>query len=254
PGELVGPDIEKWFRADRYGGKKGIVAQWLELHGGLAEAWVKDTGDALKGQTGKDKPGEAFVAQWPKDLPAAYNRLREAKPDKHSPEPADLAKPFFEGFLKDNAGFWPVLEDEKIGDKTRKKIGRTLEGTEIQSVFFEMWRQDHAEVPLEEVPADMVMASGSGLDPHITLDNARYQLKYRAAAAWADKIIKDRKIQADEARKQELRDRVHEDIVKLLNDHASAPLGGLVGVPLVNVLEINVALRERMTELAKALP
>jgi K+-transporting ATPase ATPase C chain len=251
PGELVGPDIEKWFRVNRYGGKEGIVAQWFELHGGLAEAWVKDVGDALKGQTEKDKPGEAFVAQWQKDQPASYRRWRQANPDQDSPEPADLAKPFFEGFLKDNVGFWPVLEDEKVGEKTIKKIGRTREGAEIQSVFFDLWRQDHAEVPLEEVAADMVMASGSGLDPHITLDNARYQLKYRVAGAWTDKLIKDRKIQADETRKKEIRDRVHKDIVQFLNDHASAPLGGLVGVPLVNVLEVNLALRDRMRELGE---
>jgi len=28
-----------------------------------------------------------------------------------------------------------------------------------------VWRQEHADADLEEVPADMVMASGSGLDP-----------------------------------------------------------------------------------------
>ena len=36
------------------------------------------------------------------------------------------------------------------------------------------------------------MASGSGLDPDITVDNARYQLKTRIARAQADKIISAR--------------------------------------------------------------
>ena len=34
-------------------------------------------------------------------------------------------------------------------------------------------------------------------------------------------------------------------IEQLLRDKSHAPLGGLVGVPLVNVLEVNLALKER---------
>jgi K+-transporting ATPase ATPase C chain len=95
------------------------------------------------------------------------------------------------------------------------------------------------------------MASGSGLDPHITLDNALYQASHRVADAWADRIIKEKKFQAGEARRKALHDRAHERIVKLLNEQASAPLGGLAGVPLVNVLEVNLALRDAMGQLAE---
>jgi K+-transporting ATPase ATPase C chain len=35
------------------------------------------------------------------------------------------------------------------------------EGTDIQSTFFDMWRQEHADADLEEVPAHMVMASNA---------------------------------------------------------------------------------------------
>ena len=102
-----------------------------------------------------------------------------------------------------------------------------------------MWLQEHPDVDLERVPADMVMASGSGLDPDITLANALWQLD-RVAAAWA------KKTGAGEAR-------MHHEIEQLLREKSHAPLGGLVGVPLVNVLEINLALKERYQKTAGGL-
>jgi K+-transporting ATPase ATPase C chain len=86
--------------------------------------------------------------------------------------------------------------------------------------------------PKKEVPADLVMASGSGLDPHITLMNAHYQLD-RVVDAWAKKTGK---------KPQEIRTIIE----KVLKEQASAPLGGLAGAPLVNVLEVNLALRDIM--------
>jgi K+-transporting ATPase ATPase C chain len=91
--------------------------------------------------------------------------------------------------------------------------------------------------PNKEVPADLVMASGSGLDPHITLQNARYQLD-RVVEAWA------KKTGAEPAK-------VRMAIEKLLKENASAPFGGLAGVELVNVLEVNLALPEAMKDIAK---
>jgi potassium-transporting ATPase KdpC subunit len=91
--------------------------------------------------------------------------------------------------------------------------------------------------PQKEVPADLVMASGSGLDPHITLKNAYYQLD-RVADAWAKKTGG----RPDEVRKE---------IEFLLKQKASAPFGGLAGVELINVLEMNVELRDRFSKRAK---
>jgi K+-transporting ATPase ATPase C chain len=105
------------------------------------------------------------------------------------------------------------------------------DGTDIQSMFFDMWRQDHPDVALQDVPGDFVTTSGSGLDPHITLANAMYQLD-RVAAAWA----KDTKREPATVRAE---------ISAMLRDTAHAPFGGLVGEPLVNVLGINLELRHR---------
>jgi K+-transporting ATPase ATPase C chain len=92
--------------------------------------------------------------------------------------------------------------------------------------------------PHKDVPADLVMASGSGLDPQITLKNAEYQLD-RVADAWTKKTG---------GKRQEIRTAIE----KLLNEKASAPLGGWAGVKLVNVLEVNRALRDLMKHLPTA--
>lgn len=82
------------------------------------------------------------------------------------------------------------------------------------------------------IPADAVTASGSGLDPHITLAYARLQLD-RMAAAWARTTHLDT---AD----------VRRTLAALLDEAAFRPLHGLVdGEPLVNVLELNLEVARR---------
>jgi potassium-transporting ATPase KdpC subunit len=262
-GELVGPDVEKWFRDDVYRGKPGIIAQWAALYPGLAEAWVKGTGEAVKAHGVKSEdpavksawekksPGESFAAQWQEDFPELYARWRRDNPGLREPSTADLAKGFFATYPKKS---WPYLGDEqpKGGPKRKKLYPVTRAGevssdqNEIQAVFFDLWRQAHPDIDLLPVPGDMVTASGSGLDPHITLKNALYQARWRVAGAWTDILIKERKLPADAARRKGLEEKVHQELVRLLNERASAPLGGLAGVPLVNVLEVNLALRGRM--------
>ena len=251
PGDPVGPDVEKWFQADKCKGQPGSVAQWLKRYGSVAEAWVKDTGEALKEQTGTTTPGTAFAAQWNKDFPERYAEWSRANPNLDDPTPADLFKSFFEGFIKDHPGAWPYLDEVMVGDKKVKKLVPIRDEkdekkkAEIQAAFFDMWRNDNPAIPLEQVPADMVMASGSGLDPHITLDNALYQLRHRIAAARA-KTIKPHNLIEEAVRK-----RVEQDLAAFLKERASAPLWGLAGVPLVNVLKVNLALDERVKQLAK---
>ena len=70
------------------------------------------------------------------------------------------------------------------------------------------------------IPADLVTASGAGVDPHITLAGAEYQLERVAAARGLDK----------------------DTVRRLIKEHVTVPGGPLTNAPIVNVLELNLAL------------
>ena len=223
-GELVAGDIEAWFQHDQFHGKPAIVAQWADAHSSQAQAWVGTTFDP-KSPT----PQQQYVLDWEKAHPDVVTKFKADNPDVQDPAPADLAVVFFETFSKENAGKFPGSVTKTGADgKSTTTIEPVKDGADIQSIFFDMWVSEHPDAQLQQVPADMVMASGSGLDPHITLDNALYQLD-RVAAARATKTKQDQS-------------QVRQQIEKLLQEKAEAPLNGLVGVKLVNVLEVNLAL------------
>jgi K+-transporting ATPase ATPase C chain len=200
-GRLVAPDVERWFARDRYQGHPAIVAQWAQAHTGLARAWVN-----------ADAAHARLVGEWATKHPDGVAEWRKANPGMPDPKAADLAVIFFTTYSKESPGRFPVPE-------------------EIRSIFFDMWRQEHPDVELDPVPGDMVLSSGSGLDPHITLDNAWYQLD-RVASTWARVTGRDPA-------------RIRQEIGWLLEARASAPLDGSVGEKLVNVLEVNLELRTR---------
>jgi K+-transporting ATPase ATPase C chain len=72
------------------------------------------------------------------------------------------------------------------------------------------------------VPVEMLFASGSGLDPHISPESARLQVERVAAA----------------------RELAAETVTALVEAHVEAPALGLFGQPRVNVLLLNLALDE----------
>ena len=228
-GQLVAPDIESWFQKDQFGGKPGIVAQWAALHSTVAQNWIKG-----------DKLNTAYVADWQKTHPTEVAQWGKDNSGTPEPKPEDLTAPFFTDYSKAHPGTFPsAVEHKKPDGKTEKKIEPVKEGSDIQSAFFDMWLQEHPDADLQRVPADMVMTSGSGLDPDITLSNALWQLD-RVATAWAKKT--------NAANEKPL----HDQIERLLRDKSHAPLNGLVGVPLVNVLEVNLALRDRYQKTAES--
>jgi K+-transporting ATPase ATPase C chain len=219
-GQPVAPDIEAWFQKDQFQGKPGIVAQWAGAHNTLAQNWAK--ADKLNGE---------FIAGWQKAHAAAVAKWKKDNPGTPEPKPEDLAVLFFEDFSKTFPGTFPSIVERKADDgKMEKRVEPVKEGADIQSTFFDMWRQEHPTAELEQVPADLVMASGSGLDPHITLKNALYQLD-RVAAKRAELT------KGDAAK-------IHKEIEELLHKKARAPINGLVGVAMVNVLEINLELNQ----------
>jgi potassium-transporting ATPase KdpC subunit len=71
-----------------------------------------------------------------------------------------------------------------------------------------------------EIPSELVTASGSGLDPHLSVEAARLQVKRIANARGFDPGA----------------------LQKLIDDHTDAPLLGLFGTFTINVLELNLAL------------
>ncbi|MBI3863697.1 MAG: potassium-transporting ATPase subunit C [Planctomycetia bacterium] len=220
-GQPVGPDVEAWFQKDQYDGKPGIVAQWAAAHGTVASNWAK--ADPLNG---------GYVLAWMNDHADDMAQWKKDNPDNAAPKPEDMAVTFFSSFSKVHPGEFPSAVESATADgKSEKTIQPVKAGTDIQGIFFDLWRQEHPTADLEPVPADMVMASGSGLDPHITLKNALYQLDRVAARRAADT---NRNV-----------NEVRKEIEALLQQKKEAPLGGLVGVDLVNVLEVNLALRDR---------
>jgi K+-transporting ATPase ATPase C chain len=221
-GQLVAPDIEAWFQKDQYQGSPGIVAQWADSHNTMAQNWVKT--DAVHTQA---------IADWATAHPDIVKTFIQNNPTITSPQPNDLAVTFFETFSKQYPGKFPSVSGVtgSNGTVTNTSITQVTTGSDIQSNFFDMWVQDHPDAQLTQVPGDMVTTSASGLDPQITLEDAEFQLD-GVASKWAADLKRDPAT-------------VKSEIETILQNDAAAPFGGLAGEKLINVLQVNIELRNR---------
>ena len=85
------------------------------------------------------------------------------------------------------------------------------------------YREENGLEPDAAVPVDAVTGSGSGLDPHISVANARLQ---------APRVAEARDLEVAE-------------VMELIDENTSSRALGFLGEPAVNVLELNLALDGR---------
>jgi potassium-transporting ATPase KdpC subunit len=83
------------------------------------------------------------------------------------------------------------------------------------------WKESHPGISTDQIPEDLVTASGSGLDPHISVAGARLQIQRVAKARKMDPKL----------------------LEELIEDQRIRPFAGFFGPgDLVNVLSVNLAL------------
>jgi K+-transporting ATPase ATPase C chain len=221
-GQLVASNIDNWFQQDQFQSKPHIVAKWATLHESLAKDWA----NANPAHT-------ALIDAWAKKHPLLVLQYIKEHTDTSKPKASDLATIFFQNFSIEHPGYFPIdVIQANANGKTETIIKLANSGKDIESIFFDMWCLDHPDESIQIIPADQVMTSASGLDPHITLSNAYSQLD-RISLAWATRLKRDPH-------------EVKHEIEHVLKTFSFSPFDGLAGEKIVNVLLINLELTRKL--------
>jgi K+-transporting ATPase ATPase C chain len=163
----------------------GQLALPAQANGSLASADGEIVGSSLIGQSFTDADG-APLPEWFQSRPSA-------------------AGDGYDGAASSGSNYGPESEDLVTAIEDRKGVIVELDG-----------------VDPEDIPADAVTASGSGLDPHISPEYAQQQV---ARVAEASGISES-------------------DVQALVNSAVQGRTLGYLGESTVNVLELNIDLAE----------
>ena len=125
------PTSKPGSRRTSIGGNPHIVAQWADAHNSLAQGWVK-----------ADPTHAAYVDAWAKAHRRRRSQMdqgqsRHAAAEGHGPRRRLLRE------LLERASRHVPLAGDARRERTarrRPKSSRSRTGTDIQSIFFDMWR------------------------------------------------------------------------------------------------------------------
>ena len=125
------------------------------------------------------------------------------RPEYFEPRPSAAGADGYDAANSSGSNYGPT--NQKLIDRVKASI--------------EKFRKDNPEYT-QPIPADLLTASSSGLDPHISPDSAQAQ---------APRVAKAREVSTDQ-------------VNRLIAQFTDDPDLGLLGEPRVNVLKLNLAL------------